>query len=382
MQAPYLNKFNFILVLVHHVKISKIPVSQGGGYGDPEEHIFAFVLGLPADEIGKLFTSLRYYWETTIPKPMEVGLTTRLFLAAVLKVYGFRVAQDSVLKSFGTLEDIGEELQKLKDTLKGEVELNKNREKALLLTTDGKKKILTEEKEIKSKEKFEKQMQNCTSLNLELMKMDKALPGVRSRVHYVGLCAQGLLRDQSRIQEYIRDYLTALEDATTEETAPNTTSGEQPADESVDPAVKVSKTAANGTVSKRGKSIEQVIKALSTSRYKRRDDKLDMLNRSMQQFEIDIKSLKARANIAIGLVATEYARSQGNFQSLVIQATERDGSIMRIIATITVYLLPATFLAVSYSFNTPRILQPQTKLIEMTDALSIAFLHDADDTMG
>jgi hypothetical protein len=350
MQAPYLNKSNFILVLVHHVKISKAPVGQGGGYGDPEEHIFAFVLGLPADEIGKLFKSLRCYWETTIAKPREVGLTTRLFLAAVLKVYGFRVAQDSVLESFGTLEDIGEELQKLKDTLKGEVE--SNREKAELLTTESKKKILTDEEEIKLKEKFEKQMQNCTSLNLELMKMDKALPGVRSRVHYVGLCAQGLLRDQSRMQEYIRDYLIALEDATAEETVPNTASGEQSAEESLNPAPKVSKTAANGTVPKGGKSIEQVIKALSSSRYKRRDDdKLDMLNRSMQQFEIDIKSLKARANIAIGLVATEYARSQGNFQSLVIQATERDGSIMRIIATITVYLLPATFLAVSYSSN-------------------------------
>lgn len=75
--------------------------------------------------------------------------------------------------------------------------------------------------------------------------------------------------------------------------------------------------------------------------------KLDMIDRSMQQFEIDIKSLKARTNIAIGLVATEHARSQGSFQSLVIQATEQDGSIMRIIATITVLLLPATFLAVS-----------------------------------
>jgi len=110
------------------------------------------------------------------------------------------------------------------------------------------------------------------------------------------------------------------------------------------------------------KSAEQVIKALSSLRYKRRDDdKLDMLNRSMQQFEIDIKSLKARANIAIGLVATEYARSQGNFQSLVIQSTERDGSVMRAIATVTVYLLPATFLAVSYSsFGIFRIFQPQT----------------------
>jgi hypothetical protein len=155
------------------------------------------------------------------------------------------------------------------------------------------------------------------------MKMDKALPGVWSRIHYVGLCARGLLRDQSRIQEYIWDHLIALEDETAEETAPSTVMGEQSADEDLNPALKVSKTAANGTVPKRGKYIEQVIKALSSSRYKRRNDnKLNMLNRPMQQFEIDIKSLKARANIAIGLVATEYARSQGNFQSLIIQTTK------------------------------------------------------------
>jgi hypothetical protein len=137
------------------------------------------------------------------------------------------------------------------------------------------------------------------------MKMDKALPGVWSRIHYVGLCARGLLRDQSRIQEYIWDHLIALEDETAEETAPSTVMGEQSADEDLNPALKVSKTAANGTVPKRGKYIE-----------------LNMLNRPMQQFEIDIKSLKARANIAIGLVATEYARSQGNFQSLIIQTTK------------------------------------------------------------
>jgi hypothetical protein len=110
-------------------------------------------LGLPAGEIGKLFKSLRCYWETIIFKPREVGLTTRLFLAAVLKLYGFRAAQDSVLKSFGTLEDIGEELGKLKDTLKGEIE--SNREKAELLMREGKKKMITEEEEIKLKDKFE-----------------------------------------------------------------------------------------------------------------------------------------------------------------------------------------------------------------------------------
>jgi hypothetical protein len=293
------------------------------------------------------------YWEATNPgSNEEVGLTTRLFLTAVLKLYGFREAQDSVLKSFGKLEDVGKELKELRKTLKSEVESNKKEEKkAILLTTEGKKKNLTEEEEKKLKDKFEKQMRHCTTLNLKLMKMDKVLPGVRSRVHFVSLCAQGLLRDQSQIQEYVRDYFAALEDKTGEGIAPNTMSEGQPTPgDQVPKLAKASETGLMRTVTNQGNPATQVVKALSSLYYKRRDDdKLDMLHRSMQQFEIDIKSLKARTNIAIGLVATEHARSQGNFQSLVIEATERDSSIMRVIATLTVLLLPATFLAVSCS---------------------------------
>jgi hypothetical protein len=74
MQAPYLNESNFILVLVHHIKILKV---SGGRYADPEEHIFAFVLGLEAKNIITLIRSLRMYWEATNPGSNEEdGLTT------------------------------------------------------------------------------------------------------------------------------------------------------------------------------------------------------------------------------------------------------------------------------------------------------------------
>lgn len=388
MQPPYLNESNFILALVHHVKIPKTP---NGNYGAPEEHIFAFVLGLSVKDIGKLFISLRKYWEITSRKNKEVGLTTRLFLAAVLNIYGFREAQSAILNSFGKLEDVGKQLRKMRKTLKGEVKSNKEKARN---EEAGKNVKLTGEEEIKLKKKsFERQMEDCTSLNLKLMKMDKALPGVRSRVHFVGLCAKGLLRDQSQIQEYIREYFSPLEVENARDKVLDNANQQHPAETPLDvenasdavlvdvsqqqsadpslevknasntvldnvnqqhpanpakPALQFSKTGANETAVERGKSVESIINALSTIRYKRRDDdKLDMIDRSMQQFEIDIKSLKARTNIAIGLVATEHARSQGSFQSLVIQATEQDGSIMRIIATITVLLLPATFLAVS-----------------------------------
>jgi hypothetical protein len=342
MQVPYLNKSNVILVLVHHVKV---PLAADGGYGDPVEHIFAFVLGLKACEIGQLFTSLRCYWETTILNPMEVGLTPRLFVAAVLKLYGFREAQKSILTAFGVLENVDNELEQSKMELEKEVELNAKKH---LRSREIPNEMLTEEEEKASKIKFERQMRKCTFLNSKLMGVDKALPGVRSRVHYVGLCAQGLLRDQSGIQAYIKDRLSAREQVRDSKRVEGTAGEDGAVSETTNQSQHPPTLSQTGQASKRGKSLDEVLRALSSTRYQRRDnDKLDMLNRAMQQFEIDIKSLKARTNIAIGLVSTEYARSQGNFQSLVIQATERDGSVMRFIATVTIYLLPATFLAVS-----------------------------------
>ena len=372
MQAPYLNESNFILALVHHIKMPKAPLEQNqhGGYGDPEEHIFAFVLGLKAEDIGKLFSSLRLYWEDTNSDLKEVGLTTRLFLTATLKVYGFREAQKSVREAFGKLEVIYEGLI----DLKGELEVDAESDKAGPLTAEVKKAALTEDEEMRKwKDKYYRQMKKCTSLHLKLMQMDKVLPGVRSRAHFVGLCAQGLLRDESHMHQYIKDHLESLGEENSETVVARTQLIE---------ALDLSNIAANGKSSQRrgGKSVDQVIKELLSLRYKRRDDdKLDMLNRSMQQFEIDIKSLKARANIAIGLVATEYARVQGNFQGLIIHATEQDGSAMRKMSTLTVLLLPATFLAVSFSFSG---IQPRPRLTGMTNACFIDFVHNADDTMG
>ena len=175
------------------------------------------------------------------------------------------------------------------------------------------------------------------------------------------------------MHQYIKDHLESLGEENSETVVARTQLIE---------ALDLSNIAANGKSSQRrgGKSVDQVIKELLSLRYKRRDDdKLDMLNRSMQQFEIDIKSLKARANIAIGLVATEYARVQGNFQGLIIHATEQDGSAMRKMSTLTVLLLPATFLAVSFSFSG---IQPRPRLTGMTNACFIDFVHNADDTMG
>jgi hypothetical protein len=386
MQAPYLNKSNFILVLVHHVKIPKILHGRDHTreYGKPDEHIFAFTLGLNAKDISNIVKALRWYWETTVFNPKEVALTARLFLAAALKVYGFRVAQKSVREAFGNLGGINKELKDLKGKLENEKSEKAKAEnaksekdkygEAVAFIAEGEKKALTEDQEMKSwKHKFDEQIDRCTSLSLRLMQMDETLPGVRSRVHFVSLCAQGLLRDESHIHKYFEDHLVRLGEEILEKGDSN---------KQITEALGLTERAGSETdpQTPRGKTQQQVVKELLCLRYKRRDDdKLDMLNRGMQQFEVDIKSLKARANIAIGLVSTEYARSQGNFQDVIIQATERDGSAMRKMSTWTVLLLPATFLAVGFtSFG----LQPQLKFVDITDTCAIDFLHNADDTMG
>jgi hypothetical protein len=46
-------------------------------------------------------------------------------------------------------------------------------------------------------------------------------------------------------------------------------------------------------------------------------------------------------------VSNLYAQSQGDFQGVVLDSTERDSRNMNLIAKLTIYLLPPTFWAVS-----------------------------------
>jgi hypothetical protein len=175
-------------------------------YGSPKEHIFAFILGFQPENVSNLVKLLRIFWEkpTTKLKPRHVGLTTRLFLAAALKVYGFREAEDSVRKAFGKLEAIYDEL-------KGPKRESEEAESEQNVSAEGEKKTMTEDEQMKKwKEEFDEQIKSCNKLSSQLMHMDKALPGVRSRVHFVGLCAQGLLREESHMHRYIEDELERL----------------------------------------------------------------------------------------------------------------------------------------------------------------------------
>ncbi|PMD67501.1 uncharacterized protein K444DRAFT_623657 [Hyaloscypha bicolor E] len=349
MQVPYLNTPNVRMALVHHVDIPQAVT----GFGKPEEKIFAFVLGLKGIDIGmeKLLDALKLYWEATDEQRAakevaaeKVGLTPKLFIAAILKLYGFRAAKKSILVSaYDRLLSIDTNLVAA--------------EKLLFLDVTSKKPLTEREQ----RGKLAIQVKTCTKLNQTLMDINMSLPGVRSRVHYIGLCARGLVRDQSTMQAYIKDKLIATKcDSSTQakvtrDIQPARIGGhdiEKMVTEETRPSVPLQgeQTSRYKTIGDRGMSLDEALSELGTTKFHRRDnDKLDMIERAMEQFEVDIKSLKARTTIAIGLVSNLYAHSQGNFQSLMLQAAERDSSNMRTIATLTVLLLPATFLTVLFA---------------------------------
>lgn len=119
MQVPYLDKSNVIVTLVHHVTISK----EQNGFGESKEEIFAFVIGLEGIRIGmdKLLEGLRHYWENPLGDHQEVGLTPRLFIATILKLYGFQEAQTSISSAYGDLQTVDYELPEAEKQLYLEV---------------------------------------------------------------------------------------------------------------------------------------------------------------------------------------------------------------------------------------------------------------------
>src|SRR5205809_5530286 len=96
IQVPYLDNKNVILALLHHIHIPR-EVTSGGKLqlGEPSEKIFAFILGWSWKKLQKLWTTLAMYQEEKSSSG-NVGITPKLFVAAVLKLYGFAAAKKSM----------------------------------------------------------------------------------------------------------------------------------------------------------------------------------------------------------------------------------------------------------------------------------------------
>lgn len=185
MGFPSLATLNVIVTLVHHISIPKTLKATGGN-----EKIFAFVLGFDERhgenyeetvKLDELWDIIKTYQENTDSKDASatVGITPKIFMAAIFKLYGFTVARESISNSFASLEKVDN----------------------LLLQLEGR----MEKTKDASEEQHREWIMQCTLLNKRLMKINKNLTGVQSRVHYIGLSSGSLTRKDSTMELYLRD---------------------------------------------------------------------------------------------------------------------------------------------------------------------------------
>lgn len=71
MQVPVLAQSNIILALIHHVHEPKKLDGK-----EPDEHIFAFIVGLEKEDIDKRFHIISLYQEFRQVGDISVGITT------------------------------------------------------------------------------------------------------------------------------------------------------------------------------------------------------------------------------------------------------------------------------------------------------------------
>ena len=167
------------------------------------------------------------------------GITPMLFIAAFLKWYGFE-GRDAIAKGFKTLTNIDKGL-------------------------------------IKQDEKVPyanlgEQAEYCRNVNMALASLNLSLTGLRSRVNYVAESARSLKSHVSTMKRYVE--------------------------------VEIERDQYNTTGQYSRGHIKDLVDKVEDSVFVMRDaDKFDMIERAMQQYQTDIKSLKAHLAINIGLVS-------------------------------------------------------------------------------
>lgn len=297
MQVPYLTSWNVILALVHHIHIPRRRSHKDTPHvGKGDEKIFAFVLGLNKEHISGLWDMVKRYHEHEIIDT-DIGITPKMFIAAFLKLYGFLAAKQYMRDSLTHLSSVDEGLSDAETALSApEFQCPKEQQ-----------------------QKLRERIRRCNELNQMLMKITKDLTGVESRLHYIGLCARGLMREESAMATYIREECSrgVLAHFERVNSAPPRLSHTSRDCElqirpsmprmKTDPQLEIDTKPANPDLllhMENHTSLETALSNLDSARYTRRDnDKLDMISRAMTQYEVDIKSLKAHATMAVGLVS-------------------------------------------------------------------------------
>jgi hypothetical protein len=132
--------------------------------------------------------------------------------------------------------------------------------------------------------------EECNRLNARLAERNRALIGLRSRVNYVADTARNMITDACTMKKFVTDELNR---------------GGYDAIHS-------------------SESLERALGLLDSSRFVMRDnDEFDLIARAMQQYSVDIKSLKTHMTINIGLVSCCSTLTQ-MFPSIFAHFTVRD----------------------------------------------------------
>lgn len=274
MQVPVLARSNIILALAHHLSLPNALDAKcipKFGSGESPERTFAIIIGLDSKKVGQLFEILDRYVEEKSNKIESRGLTPKLFIAAILKLYGFSV-KETIIKGFEKLEGVERQLgvdNRNIDEVKGNeaaggvpaglVSIRSQGSLDKLDPSDINKELLDLYKE----------------MNKTLMELTNDLAGVRSMVSYVSKCAQGLVLEASAMKTYVEEERR--------------------------------RTGWDGSLDAR----ERALKALDSVAFEKRDnDKLNMIFRAMKQYELDIKSLKDHVMVDLGLVSQLYFYNQ------------------------------------------------------------------------
>ena len=274
MQAPVLADLNVTLAMVDHIGISNDSNSSSGKPIDRHEQIIAFIniqkekvtagqepadktdeaaddeatddeVAYQTDEAADLTEdSIKEIFDRVIKYYIEedredAGVTPMLFIAAFLKWYGFE-GRDAIAKGFKTLTNIDRGLIK-------------------------------QDKKVPYGN-LESQAKYCRKVNEKLTRLNLSLTGLRSRVNYVALSARSLKSHVSTMKRYLE--------------------------------VEIKRDQYNTTGQCSREKIKDLVDKLGNSVFVLRDrDKFDMIERAMQQYQTDIKSLKAHLAINIGLVS-------------------------------------------------------------------------------
>lgn len=229
MQVPYLDSQSVILAMVHHIRVKDRTNIER--LENEDEKVFICMLGLGLDGekpkalLGEILVAYQenacledqfrnqsndHSNDNENGKTNYKGVTPKLFVAAVLKQYGFEAAKEQIRNGFKRLKTIDDNLKKA-----GNLWLADTTTTSGLEETSADLNGITRPEDARPEDASGNQKmklsptialrQKCVELNKELNVLLNELTGVRSRVHYIGLSARCLMREESEIERYITE---------------------------------------------------------------------------------------------------------------------------------------------------------------------------------